>query len=152
MLKSLSELRPEKAGGCARETFLIIEEPEAHLYPNAQLELVKLISLVVNMTGSEILVTTHSPYILSSFNILTSSGKIEGDEVEGIVDKEYRIKPNNIGAYKIENGGCRDIFDHEESMILSEEIDAVSACINDTFNELLVKSFGEDDISYGYDM
>lgn len=136
----------------ARETFVIIEEPEAHLYPNAQLELVKLISLVVNMTGSDILVTTHSPYILSSFNLLTYSGKIEGEEFKGIVDKEYRINPNKMGAYKLENGGCRDIFDYEESMIVSDEIDGVSACINNTFNELLMKSFGQGDMSYGNDL
>ena len=36
--------------------FLIIEEPEAHLFPNAQWELVKLISLVINTTKSECLV------------------------------------------------------------------------------------------------
>lgn len=129
----------------ARKSFLIVEEPEAHLYPSAQLALVELISLVVNTTGSKILVTTHSPYILSSFNLLTVAGEVEEDDESGIIDACVRVKPADIGAYKIVNGKCEDIYDHDESMILSEEIDSVSECINDSFDKLLMKKYSEDE-------
>lgn len=58
-----------------RNTFVIIEEPEAHLFPQAQRKIVNLIALMVNTTGSKVLITTHSPYILTAANILLYSGK-----------------------------------------------------------------------------
>lgn len=124
-----------------RNTFIIIEEPEAHLFPSTQLELVKLISLVINTTDSEILITTHSPYILSSFNLLTCAGKVEKNYKEGIVENYLRINPKDIGSYKLKSGKCLDIFDYEESLIKSEEIDEISECINEAFDKLLEKSF-----------
>lgn len=123
------------------KTFLIIEEPEAHLFPNAQLELVKLISLVINTTGSEIIITTHSPYILSSFNLLIFAGEVEKCDNEGIIKKYLRINTDNLGAYRMQKGKCLDIFDAEERLIKSEEIDEISECINEKFDELLEKNY-----------
>ncbi len=49
-----------------KKSFVIIEEPEAHLFPIAQKNVVSLISLMVNSTDSRAIITTHSPYILTS--------------------------------------------------------------------------------------
>jgi predicted ATP-dependent endonuclease of OLD family len=46
-----------------QKSFRIIEEPEAHLFPQAQKKLIELLSLVVNKTRSQIIITTHSPYV-----------------------------------------------------------------------------------------
>jgi len=43
--------------------FLIIEEPEAHLHPKAQIEIARFLALLVN-NGVNILITTHSDYII----------------------------------------------------------------------------------------
>lgn len=48
-------LKKEKA-------FVIIEEPEAHLYPSLQNKVVEFISYFANVNDSSILITTHSPY------------------------------------------------------------------------------------------
>lgn len=60
-------LREEKA-------FIIIEEPEAHLYPKLQKDVMDFIAQVANLTGSTIFVTTHSPYILTCVNNLLFAG------------------------------------------------------------------------------
>ena len=123
------------------KTFLIIEEPEAHLFPNAQWELVKLISLVINTTKSEIIITTHSPYILSSFNLLKYASKVEKDENDGIIKNYFRISDDNIAAFKLQNGKSIDIIGENEDFIKSEEIDGISEYINEKFEELLIKNY-----------
>lgn len=127
----------------ASSRFLIIEEPEAHLYPNAQLELIKLIALVANTTDSEVLITTHSPYILSAFNLLTYAGKVEKDNKEGLVNPYQRIALQKLGAFKLKNGICKDIYNAEEGLINAEEIDTVSEEINILFDKLIDKECDE---------
>lgn len=46
----------------------IIEEPETHLFPKAQKLLIELLILVANKTNSQLIITTHSPYVQSTFN------------------------------------------------------------------------------------
>lgn len=60
-----------------KNSFVIIEEPEAHLFPIAQKNVISLISLMLNSTDSKAIITTHSPYILTSVNILLYSDKVE---------------------------------------------------------------------------
>ena len=50
---------------------------QAHLFPIAQKDVVSLISLMLNSTDSKAIITTHSPYILTSLNILLYSDKVE---------------------------------------------------------------------------
>lgn len=127
----------------ASSRFLIIEEPEAHLYPKAQLELVKLIVLVANTTGSKVMITTHSPYILSAFNILTYAGKVEKNNAQGIIPLSQRINSQSLGAFKLENGLCCNIYNEEEGLINSEEIDTVSSEMNLLFDQLIDKECEE---------
>lgn len=127
----------------ASSRFLIIEEPEAHLYPSAQLELVKLIALVANTTGSEILITTHSPYILSAFNLLTYAGKVEKVNKEGLINPYQRIAPQKLGAFKLKSGICKDIYNEQEGLISAEKIDTVSEDINALFDKLIDKECDE---------
>lgn len=61
-------LKKEKA-------FVIIEEPEAHLYPNLQNKVVEFIAYFANVNESSIMITTHSPYVLTSVNALYCAGK-----------------------------------------------------------------------------
>ncbi len=52
-----------------QNTFLVIEEPEAHLFPEDQKEISKLIALVSNIENTQVVITTHSPYILASIEL-----------------------------------------------------------------------------------
>ena len=94
-------LKKEKA-------FVIIEEPEAHLYPKLQNEVVKFISYFANINSSSILITTHSPYILTSINSLYCAGKVldknpkYARKVYDIIGSNCAITPQNVTALKEE--------------------------------------------------
>jgi len=54
-----------------RKEFFVIEEPEAHLYPLAQKELINAFAVYLNtIKEGRLIITTHSPYILRCVNIL----------------------------------------------------------------------------------
>ncbi len=65
---------------------VVVEEPESFLHPSAQSEFGKLIRSLSSELGIQIIVTTHSPYMLnqenSSSNILLSRDYIRGKAYE----------------------------------------------------------------------
>jgi predicted ATP-dependent endonuclease of OLD family len=122
---------------------VIFEEPEAHLYPETQSDVVELIGLLANVYNNQIIITTHSPYILSAFNNLLYAYQVGknkiGDEreaVESIVNSKSWIDPNRISAYFISENGYESIIDEELKLIQAEKIDSASSIINDKFNDL----------------
>ena len=119
-------------------TFLIVEEPEAHLYPEAQKNIVELMCLFGNKTNNSLLITTHSPYILSSLNNLLYAGRLykNGFDVD-FIDKYFTINIDNVNAYFIENGKKIDIIDYDLGEIKAEAIDSASEIINSEYNRLL---------------
>ncbi|MED4299309.1 AAA family ATPase [Geobacillus stearothermophilus] len=127
-----------------QRVFMVIEEPEAHLYPNAQQEMVALFALLLNVTNSTLVITTHSPYILSAFNIYLYAAKI-GRKLDGranpIVDRKLRLSPERLKAYMLESEGgrfrYRSIIDDELRLIQAEAIDEASSAINRVLDELM---------------
>lgn len=131
-----------------RNTFFIIEEPEAHLFPIAQKEMVSFISLMSNVTGSKVIITTHSPYILTSINILLYSEKVEDaycGKRKAVIPKNLRISYNTFAAYKVGKfqKSVESLLDSESHMIHTDYIDEVSAITNSELEKLMEM---EDDL------
>ena len=85
-----------------RRAFVVIEEPEAHLFPIAQKDMISLIALMVNATDSRVIITTHSPYILTSSNILLYSEKVENNyrgEEKPVIPRSIRLSYHKFAAY-----------------------------------------------------
>ena len=123
--------------------FVIIEEPEAHLYPSLQNKVVEFIAYFANMNNSSVLITTHSPYILTSVNALycagkvLDSGKVSSKKVYDIIGTGCEIHPEKITALKI--GRHKDIINlinDEFKEVSTELIDEISDDINDKYTEL----------------
>lgn len=127
-----------------KKSYIILEEPEAHLYPVAQKHIVELIALTMNSSSSKFLVTTHSPYILSAANLLIQSAKVENhiavkNNEKMIIKKQLRISPQKISAYKVgedEKSTLTSIIDRPSGLIESIEIDSISAKINEESEKL----------------
>ncbi|MCP5176191.1 MAG: AAA family ATPase [Moraxellaceae bacterium] len=104
---------------------LIVEEPEAHLFPTSQKAIIDLLFLVIStsVAKAKMLVTTHSPYILSCAN--------------NALLKNPDIKVN---AYYLANGTAKRIMDDEVGLIDGIDLDGVSYQIAEEFDELLAKS------------
>ena len=125
-----------------KKTFIVIEEPEAHLFPIAQKDIISLISLMVNTTCSKVIITTHSPYILTSTNILLYSEKVENThskEAKIVIPKGIRVSYATFAAYKVGKfeSSMESLMDEESHMIHTDYIDEVSTITNYELEELL---------------
>ena len=78
---------------------LIIEEPEAHLHPNNQRILVKYFVLAINM-GLNIIMTTHSDYIIEQLNNYIRLGNVKEEFYENhTYSKNQILDFNKIKLY-----------------------------------------------------
>jgi len=124
---------------------LYIEEPEAHLFPTAQKKIIQLLARTFNSQNEkfQIIVTTHSPYILSSFNNLLEAGKIVRDKpndkkkVNEIVPEYETLDPNDLIAYSVFNGQKKILLDDETNLISQNILDSVSDDLAIDFGKLL---------------
>ena len=124
--------------------FVTIEEPEAHLYPYSQYKLIELISRLHNSIPKKhkLIITTHSPYILSAFNNVmfayqTAQLTNAKSEVHDVIPKQSWINPKKVGAYFVENGTIKTIINPSTTLIADNEIDDVSEDIAGDFDALL---------------
>ena len=120
------------------KTFIILEEPEAHLYPDAQKSISELLSLFMH-SGNSVLLTTHSPYVLGSFNIFLFAHSIAChvgmEKVSNIIDINKIL--TTCDAYFINKGNLKSCFDPKNNLIKNEVIDGASEVINEAFDKLL---------------
>ena len=121
---------------------VIIEEPEAHIFPMAQKLIMELVARVINATDSHIVITTHSPYILTSANLLMHSAKVENrvNDTNSIVEPMERLRPEEVSAFLLERNGdfsYRSIVDSDTGLIAAEEIDKVSEIIDKGIADLI---------------
>jgi len=122
-----------------QNVFVVIEEPEAHLFPEAQKEISNLIALMSNIKKSQVIITTHSPYILASLNNLILAHKVGStnqDEINKKINKNLWINRDKVFAAIVEDGSVKDIIDQDLKIIQQERIDAVSSIINSEFDFL----------------
>lgn len=130
-------LRQEKA-------FLIIEEPEAHIYPLLQKKVMEFIALFTNVQDSGVFITTHSPYVLTVANNLYYAGVLaeegQAKEVQKAINKNYVMPKGGLSAYKLlgGNGGNSyiNLLEEDGREIKSSLIDDVSAQVNELYTAL----------------
>ena len=116
----------------------IVEEPEQNLFPISQSELLKQLVTHTNGIGDKLIITTHSPYILSQLNnsifayekLYYSKSKLKKKFCE------LFIPFNDIAAYKIENGKINNILDKSFKGINVLEIDKCSRVISAEFEKI----------------
>ncbi len=134
---------------------IIIEEPEAHLYPSAQRDLIHLFSLVVEAgrqgtSSSQYLITTHSPYILSALNNLMYAEQIvkaspdKKQLVTEILGNASLIDATDVKAYAFGNG-VKSIMDLESGLVKASTLDGVSNELAKEFGHLVDIFFEDED-------
>ena len=144
ILKSLNYIN-SRGGGFT----LYIEEPEAHLFPTAQKRIIQLLSRTFNNNNNkkfQIFVTTHSPYILSSFNNLIYAGNLtkESDLIAKIVPVKEQLKSEYFRVYSIRNNEKIDLMNNENNLISQSILDSVSEEISLEFDKLLDIEFNNE--------
>jgi predicted ATPase len=78
---------------------LMIEEPEAHLHPQAQVAFAKALVRLVN-AELQIAITTHSEFFLQQLNNAVVASSVREDATDEIgLDRNTRLKPESVAAY-----------------------------------------------------
>ena len=126
-----------------------IEEPEQNLYPMSQKDLILNIVnhlLMANKKGqkdSSIVLTTHSPYVVSVLNVLLSQARycdlhpIYDVNVDDIVDYDHYMPSKYYSAYYInDNGTFENLIDSELPMISGVELDGVSDWVEENISKV----------------
>jgi len=121
-----------------KECFIVIEEPEAHLFPKAQRDILRAISLFVNRGNNQCIITTHSPYLVSSMNNLLYSKHIHNTygRENDIIEKEFWIDPSSVLALFLSDGTIKNLLDDETKLLSSSSLDAISDTNSDEFEKL----------------
>ncbi len=109
---------------------MIIEEPEAHLYPEAQRQVANTLALFSNLEN-QVVVTTHSPYILGQFNNLLYASRADKEDIKNnnIINEDQVLQPQDVTAYHLNNGSTMNAM--EDGLILNELIDGAAEKINE---------------------
>ncbi len=134
----------------------IIEEPETHLFPKAQKLLIELLILVANKTNSQIIITTHSPHVMATFNNMLYYTKVLKEQpskretieeffsTKGLNDQAkakecMNVDPEKFQAYRLNVDSeeyCKSIFDSSIQLIGENSIDQETENINSEFDFL----------------
>jgi len=130
-----------------RKKSYTFEEPELNLFPIAQKSLVELLAEKVLSNGHKVIITTHSPYILTSINNLLFASKIQEEypeskteltEVSGL--KSF-ISSSDIAVYDLsieqDTDYCTNLIDEDTGMIPDNELDSASEEIIEVFDRLM---------------
>ena len=132
--------------GHARGRAVYIEEPEAHLFPSTQKLIVELMARAFRARKGEmrLVITTHSPYILTSINNLLQAGKLYAKakpdaerRIKQLVPKSRSFTPGEVGFFALQDGSSNSILDAETGLINAAAIDQVSNDIAIQFDQLL---------------
>ncbi|MEZ4828688.1 MAG: AAA family ATPase [Bacteroidia bacterium] len=117
-----------------RKEFFVVEEPEAHLYPLAQKELINAFAIFLNtIPPGKLIITTHSPYILACINILLMAHYVSVETrnahtIKTHIPKEYWLTSSFFNAYSLGHTEdyCMDIKDPETGLIDQNYLDTIS--------------------------
>lgn len=131
------------------KSFVVIEEPEAHLYPKTQAQVVEYIAQFFNAKeGNEVILTTHSPYILTVLNNLLFAKQIsikthgvENQTIAESIDQNAWLDIDKFSAYYVGRNDdgqfIKSIINPETGLISVNALDDASDDIMDTFDNLM---------------
>lgn len=137
---------------CTRNEYFdsfVVEEPEQNLFPSNQRALMRFLLSKWNneKQNMAMIITSHSPYLLSILNNylyaseLGSDEIISRDDVRSIIDEKYWVNINDCAAYSLGeemNGGefCKSVISGETHLVDFNYLDAVSIETSEEYNRL----------------
>jgi predicted ATPase len=125
-----------------------IEEPEAHLFPQSQRAIAQLMSEVYcrSFYHLQYVITTHSPYLLASFNNLIYAHQLAQTLLDQPAQLKalYKVVPKNqqlaladVRVYGFENGRVKSLIDEETGLLQADLLDSASDVTADQFGALM---------------
>jgi len=124
---------------------LYIEEPETHLFPQAQRQVLEALILMYNAHEADmhLEISTHSPYLISVLNNMLLAGQLAQNEKvdQKALDQKHpsylRVKKEELSAYMLKDGAAFSLWDEETGLLNAQILDEVGENIDRDFDELL---------------
>jgi predicted ATPase len=130
----LTAFKPIKnLGEIDKKIFIHIEEPELSLYPDAQCQLINyLLSTCFDDTKNsiELILSTHSPYIINYLNLL-----IKRHEQE-VLTNETSVNFENLSVYHVVEGKLENLIVQNEKLVNTNLLSETINSIYDQYNAL----------------
>ncbi len=133
---------------------LIVEEPEAHLHPAAQVQVMEMIAMLVRQ-GVRVLLTTHSPYVLYAIDNFLMAQKVL-DSGSMLLTKDQQnvaLSAEQVAAYRFTSqDGVSDIMDREVNLIHADELEQVAENLGAEFThfqDMLLEQMVAEEASTG---
>lgn len=128
---------------------IYIEEPEAHLFPEAQRQtsykIAKVLNQLVNQQGNHldvrVFLSTHSPYVMSAFNNLLEAGKIANEsqekenKINEIIPAGSFLRPGTVQAYFLGEESTSIVDD--DGLIDIERLESASINILNDYQRII---------------
>ena len=120
-------------------TRIFFEEPEAHLYPSAQILLTESIAHLTRKNLRFVL-TTHSPYVVYALNNFLMAQQVidaGGTLPKNRLLQDTALRRDQVSAYRFSDSGqVESIFDEETGLIQTDVLDDPAGELNQLFGEL----------------
>lgn len=141
---SLSNFKPVADIGAFanRRISIMVEEPELSLFPSNQRGLVNYIVSIIKSTSSadmDVTFATHSPYILTSLNVLLLANmalSIDKNATDAFLQNNDILPLESVGAWELKDGVARNLIDGESGLIDGTWLDSVSEILDNQFFDL----------------
>ncbi len=125
----------------------IVEEPEQNLYPTSQREvLYDLIKTKNNNIDNQLIITTHSPYIINYLTLAIKSYNLKNktndnnilSQINDIVPLEASINSTNVAIYQLdENGTIKELNTYRGLPSDEHSLNGFLAEFNESFYKLI---------------
>jgi len=119
ILTAMCLLEWQQDGTVANDVSLYVEEPEVHLHPQAQLEILHILAYLVN-EGIHVTLTTHSPMLLFLLNALLRSSHLSAQTENALRQKfgeqlllpplASRLKSEQVAVYAVTPAGVSNLM------------------------------------------
>lgn len=126
----------------------IVEEPEQNLYPESQKQvLFNLIENLNKIKENELIITSHSPYILNFITLCTEAYRVYKYKnidstaisiLNDIVPKKSAISIEKVNAYELDDKGSVKLISKNDGFIDDDHsLNSIFEQINESFSSLL---------------
>lgn len=115
---------------------LIIDEPESHLHPGIQVEVIRGLADVVH-SGVRVIITTHSEWVLEELSNLVLASQLPEEKRRELKGGVRALRPEEVGVWlfkagEASQGSVVSEIRLEESTLYSSSFEDVAA---DTYND-----------------
>lgn len=118
---------------------IYVEEPEAHLHPDAQYAIIKEIARLSKRNMHFVLIT-HSPYIIYAINDFLLGSKVvaAGHSLPKNIPEDAILNVDDVSAYRFSrvDGKVTSIVDSETGLLKTDELDDPAAELNTAFSAM----------------